>query len=86
MYELNYMGDHMKNIEEILKYKKVSDIAFYLDYYEMIEEMFKNRNSPPPHFFDEKKQLEERFEELCSQSKNDNSSICIVKLKTNKRL
>ena len=86
MYELNYMGDHMKNIEEILKYKKISDIAFYLDYYDMIEEMFKHKTSRPPTSFEARKRLEERFKDLCSKSENKKNSICIVKLNKTKRL
>lgn len=54
----------MKNIEEILESRKIKEIEFYLDYYEMIEEMFKNKTYPPSSFYEEKRLLEERFREL----------------------
>jgi hypothetical protein len=54
----------MKNIKEILESKNIEEIEFYLDYYEMIEEMFKNKTYPPSSFYEEKRMLEERCKEL----------------------
>lgn len=76
----------MKNIKEILTVGEISDIEFYLDYYDMIEEMFKHKTTPPKSFFEEKRLLEERLEELCLQSENKNHTICNLKLNNTKRL
>jgi len=80
------MGDHMKNIEEILKCKKISDIEFYLDYYELIEELFKNKTAPPKSFYEEKGLIEERLEELCTKAENNKNSICNIRFNAMKRL
>jgi hypothetical protein len=66
----------MKDLKEVLKFGEISDVEFYLDYYEMIEELFKHRTSPPKSFFEERKLLINRLEELSLQSENNNQLIC----------
>ena len=76
----------MKDLKEILKVGEISDIEFHLDYYDMIEELFKHKTTPPKSFFEEKRLLEERLEELCLKSENKNHAICNLKLHNTKRL
>lgn len=70
----------MKKIEDVLKSETLSEVEFYLDYYEMIEEVFKSRNSPPSSFYKEKKMLEERLKKLCKMIGNDGATICSTRL------
>lgn len=65
----------MKKIKDILKCDTISEIEFYLDYYDMIEELFKHKNTIPLNFYKEKKQIEERLKELSKDYAKENNSI-----------